>query len=54
MNSYIEEWGEPYPGRILSSKGLSDNTEDQKTRHLWDIKVKNPKKNIRLIMITNQ
>ena len=54
MNSYIDEWGESYSGRILSWKGLSDNAEDQKIRHLWDIKVKNPKKNIRLIMITSQ
>ena len=43
MGNYIEEWGESYSGRILSWKGGSDNADDHKIRHVWDLKVKNPK-----------
>ena len=43
MGNYVEEWGESYSGRFLSWKGGSDNDDDHKIRHVWNIKPKNPK-----------
>ena len=43
MGNYVEEWGESYSGRFLSWKGGSDNDNDHKIRHVWNIKPKNPK-----------
>ena len=43
MNNYVEEWGPSYSGRTLSWKFGSDNDDDNKVRHGWDLKVKNPK-----------
>tara|TARA_S200000501_G_scaffold240632_1_gene225493 strand:+ start:130 stop:831 length:702 start_codon:yes stop_codon:yes gene_type:complete len=43
MGNYVEEWGESYSGRFLSWKGGSENDDDHKIRHVWNIKPKNPK-----------
>ena len=43
MGNYVEKWGESYSGRFLSWQGGSDNDDDHKIRHVWNIKPKNPK-----------
>ena len=43
LDNYVEEWGPEYSGRVLSWKFGSGNIDDERSRHLWDLKVKNPK-----------
>ena len=50
MGNYVEEWGESYSGRFLSWKGGSDNDDDHKIRHVWNIKPKT-QNNLKLDMI---
>ena len=40
MNNYVEEWGEPDSGRVLSRQVGTD--EDYVWSHIWDIKIDNP------------
>jgi len=43
LDNYVEEWGPEYSGRVLSMKFGSGNIDDERSRHIWDLKVKNPK-----------
>ena len=40
MNNYVEEWGESYMGRSLSTQQATN--EDYNMWHIWDFKTDNP------------
>ena len=43
FEEYVEEWGPSYSGRTLSYNFGGANDDDNKVRHGWNLKVKNPK-----------